>query len=101
MARMLREAAVLERMAVRKTKFKKDYVDSGRVRWVYSGRTKRLEESEVDRLIQEDVAKANVQNAPVKPALAREAYMRGAHTRRRIKSASNPTTDDETAPASS
>jgi hypothetical protein len=52
--RILREPEILNRVGVGKTKFRKDYVETGRVRWIPLGpRTKGLLEDEVDALVEE------------------------------------------------
>jgi hypothetical protein len=77
--KMLREfgpEGVLARLGVGKTKFKEDYIDTGRARWVRSGRLKRMPEHEVDRLIAEDIAAAE-HSPPAPPALTREDCVKG------------------------
>jgi hypothetical protein len=83
--RMLREPDILEKMAIGKTKFKTDYVDTNRTHWIYSGRVKRLPEHEVDRLIAEDIAAAE-KAAPVKAAFPRDAYMKGTRVSAQLRS---------------
>jgi hypothetical protein len=78
--RMLREPAVLDKIGVGKTTFDTKYIKTGRARWIYSGRIKRMPEHEVDRLIHEDIA---AEPKPVKPALPRAAVLKGAHARRK------------------
>jgi hypothetical protein len=62
--KMLREPAVLDKVAMGKTKFDKDYIKTGRAKWLYSGRVKRMPEHEVDRLIAEDIAASAASTAP-------------------------------------
>jgi hypothetical protein len=65
--RMLREPPVLDKVGVGKTTFHERYIKTGRARWIYSGRIKRMPEHEVDRLIQEDIAAADQQPIPPSP----------------------------------
>jgi predicted DNA-binding transcriptional regulator AlpA len=52
MARLLKEAEVLARVGMGRTKFYQEFVQTGRFRWVYIGpHSKRGLESEVDQLI--------------------------------------------------
>jgi hypothetical protein len=81
--KMLREPAVLDRMGMGKTSFDTKYIKTGRVRWVRDGRIKRMPEHEVDRLIAEDIAARDAwPPEPPKPALPREAYLKGSHSGR-------------------
>jgi hypothetical protein len=81
--KMLREPAVLDRMGMGKTSFDTKYLKTGRARWVRDGRIKRMPEHEVDRLIAEDIAVRDASlPEPPKPALPREAYLKGAHSGR-------------------
>ena len=89
--KMLREPAVLDRMGMGKTSFNTKYIETGRARWVRDGRIKRMPEHEVDRLIAEDIAARDASlPEPPKPALPREAYLKGARcVRRRAKVATS------------
>jgi hypothetical protein len=54
MAQLLKESEVLARLGIGKTKFYKDYVQTGKFRWIYIGRhSKRGLDIEVDALIAE------------------------------------------------
>jgi hypothetical protein len=94
MVKMLREPDALEKAGLGKTKFKRDFIDSGRLRWLYSGRTKRIAEHELDRVLREDLAArdASPPSRP-KPAFSREAYLKGARApKRRAKAAAGSVT---------
>ena len=83
--KMLREPAVLKRLGIGKTKFKTIYVDTGRVRWIYNGRTKRIPEHEIDALIAEDIAARDAEPpTPPKPALSHDACVKGSRNSRRL-----------------
>jgi predicted DNA-binding transcriptional regulator AlpA len=59
--KMLREPEVLARMGLGRSKFDEAYIKTGRTHWVRAPgeRMKRLPESEVDRLIHEDIKAAD------------------------------------------
>jgi len=82
--RMLRQPAVLDLMAMGRTKFDKDYIKSGRARWIYSGRLKRMPEDVVNRLIAEDIASAESARPPP-PAISRRREEAGQPPRRRLR----------------
>jgi hypothetical protein len=82
--KMLRAWEVYERMGVKRTTFHNNYIKTHRTEWVRdeNGRINRLPDTEVDRLLNEDI-EISKGLEPAKPAVPEEAYMKGAHTRRR------------------
>jgi hypothetical protein len=82
MRQMLRPPKVYERVAMGRTSFKKKYIDTGRAQWVRDGRINRMPDDVVERLIEEDIAAAK-SAPPAKPALPREAYLKGANARKK------------------
>jgi hypothetical protein len=83
---MLREPEVCKRSGLGKTRFKEVFIDTGRLRWVRVGRIKMMPEHELDAALADLVAARDAAPlAPPAPALAREAYMKGAHQKRRRK----------------
>jgi hypothetical protein len=93
--KMLREPAVLDRMGMGKTSFNTKYIKTGRARWVRDRRIKRMPEHEVDRLIAEDIAARDTwPREPPKPALPRDAYLKGAHRGRGRAKATTPNRGD-------
>jgi hypothetical protein len=80
--RMLREPAVLEKMAMGKTSFDSKYIKTGRARWVRDGRIKRLPEHVVDQLIKEDIEASAAKQEPAPPALPESAVRKSADQRK-------------------
>jgi hypothetical protein len=85
MTKMLRPPAVFEKAGVGRTKFHEVYIQTGRLRWIRNGRIRLMPEHELDQALQEDIAASNAAREPAKPALTREAYLKGAHKRRQVQ----------------
>jgi hypothetical protein len=71
------------RLSIGKTKFKKEYIDTGRLQVVYLGpKSPRLIEDQIDEVVEEDIANPPAEAADTAHATA--AHMRNAAERRRL-----------------
>ena len=85
--KMLKPPAVYEKLAMGKTSVEEKYIRTGRARWIYDGRSKRMPEHEVDRLILEDIAAADAQakaGTKPRPAFSREQVLRGSRNSKKL-----------------
>lgn len=102
MAQMYKPPEVYER-TMGKTAFDEKYIKTGRARWVRDrdGRTRRMPDFEVDRLIAEDFAATYAEPAtPPQPALSHDATMKGACSRRKHQKTTSRKTRKVPPPAS-